>query len=187
MPVNTLQENMAMIRHARWFEENGTQSTLKVMIRVLKDIKKRTEGWKNFSIWHIELLSHYSLYHTPNRQPLPLSHGFKRFLQLLSAGILLPGSPSLNDPCNRGIPLTMTYDEKDMDSICTAAQTMLRVLCHGGINSILGCDPKIQDVTTEVSVWDVNVVVTPLEKAYGIDVDEENDEGKVDAGHIDML
>ncbi|KAE9548520.1 hypothetical protein FO519_008263 [Halicephalobus sp. NKZ332] len=173
MPVKTLHENMAMVRHARWFEENGNQSTVKVLVRCLKDIKKRTECWKNLSVWHIELLSHYCIYHTPNRQPLPLSHGFKRFLQVLSTGILLPGSPSLNDPCDRGVPLTVSYNEKDMDSICTGAQTMLRVLCHGGINSIIGGDQKIQDVTTEVSIWDGNVVVTPLEKAYDIDGDEE--------------
>lgn len=171
MPVDVLQRNMAMIRHARWFEENGNQSTIKVMVRCLKDIKKRTEGWQNFSVWHIELLTHYSTHHTPNRQPLPLSHAFRRFLQLLSTGLLLPGSPSLSDPCDRGLPINSFYSNADMDSISTAAQTMLRLLCHGGINTLLNNDGKNIDVTAEVTIWD-SVVVTPLEKAFEEDENE---------------
>uniref|UniRef100_A0A7E4W264 DZF domain-containing protein n=1 Tax=Panagrellus redivivus TaxID=6233 RepID=A0A7E4W264_PANRE len=167
LPVAVLQENMAMIRHARWFEENGNISSLKVLVRCLKDMKKRHEGWENLSIWHIELLAHYSINHTSNRQPLPLSHAFKRFLQLLSTGILLPGSPSLSDPCDRGLPLTNFYSPADMDSICCAAQTLLRVLSHGGVKMLLGTDSRQVNVTAEVSMWD-SVVVTPLEKAYGV-------------------
>lgn len=117
VPAHILQQSMAMIRHSRWFEENGNTSTMKVLVRCLKDMKKRHEGLEKLSVYHIELISHYSIHHTPNRQPLPLSHAFKRFLQLLSTGILLPGSPSLSDPCDRGYPLNSFYEDADMVSI----------------------------------------------------------------------
>lgn len=47
---------MASIRHSRWFEEHATQSSVKVLIRVIKDIKKRFDGFKALSVWAIELL-----------------------------------------------------------------------------------------------------------------------------------
>uniref|UniRef100_A0A915DXX9 DZF domain-containing protein n=1 Tax=Ditylenchus dipsaci TaxID=166011 RepID=A0A915DXX9_9BILA len=147
-----LQSNMATIRHARWFEEHATHSSVKLLIRILKDIKKRFDGFKNLNIWCIELLSHYCVMHTRNRSPLPLASAFKRFFQILATGMLLPTSPSLVDP--------------DMDNICSTAQTLLRVILHGGAEQVLGMDAKsVVNVASELTVWN-NVVVTPLEKAY---------------------
>ena len=42
---------------------------------------------------------------------------------------------------------------------------MLRILSHGGINTLLCNNGKQVNITGEISIWD-NVVVTPLEKAY---------------------
>uniref|UniRef100_A0A914YQU4 DZF domain-containing protein n=1 Tax=Panagrolaimus superbus TaxID=310955 RepID=A0A914YQU4_9BILA len=178
MPAHILQQNMAMIRHSRWFEENGNTSTMKVLVRCLKDMKKRHEGFEKFNVWHIELIAHYAIHHTPNRQPLPLSHAFKRFLQLISTGILLPGSPSLSDPCDRAYPLNSFYEDADTDAICCDAQTLLRILCHGGINAILGNDSKQVNLTAEISIWD-SVVTTPLEKAFGVDLEKMEEDFSV--------
>uniref|UniRef100_A0AC34Q7R6 DZF domain-containing protein n=1 Tax=Panagrolaimus sp. JU765 TaxID=591449 RepID=A0AC34Q7R6_9BILA len=172
LPAIILQQNLAMIRHARWFTEYCNQLTSKVLIRCLKDMKRRAEGWEKFSVWHIELLSHYSIHQTLDRHPLPLSHAFKRFLQLLSTGILLPGSPSLSDPCEKMFTLNECYDDETADAICASAQTMLRVLCHGGINTILGNDPKGVDITTDISIWN-GVIVTPLERVFDTEEKEE--------------
>lgn len=56
MPEKVLQANMAAIRHSRWFEENATQSSVKVLVRIFKDMKKRYEGFQGLSVWAIELL-----------------------------------------------------------------------------------------------------------------------------------
>jgi len=47
---------MAMIRHTRWFEEHANQSSVRILIKVLKDIKRRYEGFKALDVWSLELL-----------------------------------------------------------------------------------------------------------------------------------
>lgn len=52
---------MATIRHARWFEEHATHSSVKVLIRIIKDVKKRFDGFKALNTWSIELLVIFKL------------------------------------------------------------------------------------------------------------------------------
>ena len=55
---------------------------------------------------------------------------------------------------------------------------MLRILCHGGINALLGNDSKQVNLTVEISIWD-SVVVTPLEKAFGVDLEAMDEDAAV--------
>ena len=113
----------------------------------------------------LDLLAHYCILNTPSRQPLTLAQSYKRFLQILSAGFFLPGSAGIVDPCESGavrIHTAMTLEEQDQ--VCLTAQTLLRVLSHGGFKHILGTEGN-SSIATEVSVWD-GVVVSPHERAY---------------------
>ncbi|PSN34854.1 Interleukin enhancer-binding factor 2 [Blattella germanica] len=160
-----LQSHLAAIRHSRWFEENAHHSSIKVLIRLLRDLRNRFEGFEPLSPWMLDLLAHSSIMNNPSRQALPINQAYRRVLQLLAAGLFLPGSAGISDPCEGGnirVHTAMSLEQQDM--VCLTAQTLLRVLAHGGYKRILGLE-GVQGIATDMTVWD-GVVVSPLDKAY---------------------
>ena len=126
-----------------------------MLIRILKDIRSRFEGLSPLSPWLIDLIAHYAITNNPKRlnnaaaatnapspnEPLPIQAAFKRVFQLISAGFFLPGSAGIIDPCEQSlvrVHTTMTLEQQDL--VCYTAQTLLRVLAHGGYKTILGLE-----------------------------------------------
>jgi len=169
----------ASIRHSRWFEENSQQPTIKTLIRLLHDLRKRFNGLAPLNPWMLDLLAHYAILNNPNRTALSLTAAYRRVLQLLSAGFFCPGSAGISDPCEGGnvrVHTMMSLEEQDL--VCLTAQTLLRVLSHGGYKQVLGIEGN-SSIATEMSVWD-GVVVSPLERAY------EKSEDRKDGEEEDM-
>jgi interleukin enhancer-binding factor 2 len=165
----------AAVRHSRWFEESAQQPTIKNLIRLLHDLRKRFVGFAPLTPWMLDLIAHYAILNNPGRQALPLTQSYRRVLQLLSAGFFLPGSAGISDPCEGGqirIHTVMTLEEQDL--VCLTAQTLLRVLSHGGYKQILGIEGN-SSIASEMSVWD-GVVVNPLERAYEKPADSQVEE-----------
>uniref|UniRef100_A0A8C1GNJ7 Interleukin enhancer binding factor 2 n=2 Tax=Cyprinus carpio TaxID=7962 RepID=A0A8C1GNJ7_CYPCA len=213
LDIKVLQSALAAIRHARWFEENASQSTVKVLIRLLKDLRVRFAGFEPLTPWILDLLvgiifevkllsnlfcttpvdlpvmllssqGHSAVMNNPSRQPLPLNVAYRRCLQMLAAGLFLPGSVGITDPCESGnfrVHTVMTLEQQDM--VCFTAQTLVRVLSHGGYRKILGLEGDASYLTTEMSTWD-GVIVTPSEKAYEKPPErkEEEDEALEEGG-----
>ncbi|XP_059412459.1 interleukin enhancer-binding factor 2 homolog [Carassius carassius] len=184
LDIKVLQSALAAIRHARWFEENASQSTVKVLIRLLKDLRVRFPGFEPLTPWILDLLGHSAVMNNPSRQPLPLNVAYRRCLQMLAAGLFLPGSVGITDPCESGnfrVHTVMTLEQQDM--VCFTAQTLVRVLSHGGYRKILGLEGDASYLTTEMSTWD-GVIVTPSEKAYEKPPErkEEEDEALEEGG-----
>lgn len=143
--------HLAAIRHARWFEENAHHSSIKVLIRILKDIVKRFDGFESLNPWIIDLLAHSVIMNNPSRQALPINMAFRRVFQLLASGLFLPGSSGIADPCepnHNRVHTALTLEQQDV--VCMTAQTLLRVLCHGGFTRILGLEGNAS-IAKEVS------------------------------------
>ncbi|XP_070536777.1 interleukin enhancer-binding factor 2 homolog [Ptychodera flava] len=180
-----MQGHLAAVRHARWFEENAFHSSIKVLIRVLKDLRLRFAGLEPLTPWIVDLLAHYAIMNNPSRQPLPINTAFKRCLQLLAAGFFLPGSVGITDPCEGGnirVHTSMTLEQQDQ--VAYTAQTLLRVLCHGGYKKVLGMEGD-SSIATDMSVWE-GVVVTPSDKAYEKPEKKEEEEGGAEGGEETM-
>nr|QBH73939.1 interleukin enhancer binding factor [Franklinothrips vespiformis] len=165
LDAKIIQSHLAAVRHSRWFEENAHHSSIKVLIRLLRDLRNRFEGLEPLSPWMLDLLAHNAILNNPGRQALPINVAYRRCLQLLAAGLFLPGSASITDPCEANsmmrVHTAMTLEQQDQ--VCLTAQTLLRVLSHGGFKRIL--EGNSPDITSDTSVWE-GVVVSPLEKAY---------------------
>ncbi|XP_063754874.1 LOW QUALITY PROTEIN: interleukin enhancer-binding factor 2 homolog [Eleginops maclovinus] len=184
LDIKVLQSALAAIRHARWFEENASQSTVKVLIRLLKDLRLRFPGFEPLTPWILDLLGHSAVMNNPSRQPLSLNVAYRRCLQMLAAGLFLPGSVGITDPCESGnfrVHTVMTLEQQDM--VCFTAQTLVRVLSHGGYRKVLGLEGDASYLATEMSTWD-GVIVTPSEKAYEKPPErkEEEDEALEEGG-----
>lgn len=131
---------------------------------MLRDLRTRFEGFEPLSPWMLDL-AHFAIMNNPSRQALPINQAFRRVFQLLAAGLFLPGSAGITDPCEGGnlrIHTAMTLEQQDV--CCLTAQTLLRVLSHGGYKHILGLEGN-SSIAKEMSIWD-GVVVSPLDKAY---------------------
>ncbi len=77
MDGKILSKSHALVRQCRWFEENAHHSSVKMMIRLIHDLKKRFVGFEPLSPWMIELLAHYCVMNNPAREPLPIAKSYR--------------------------------------------------------------------------------------------------------------
>jgi interleukin enhancer-binding factor 2 len=175
-----LVNSLSAIRHIRFFEENSN-SSVKVLIRILRDVAARFEPLSVMNPWMIDLLSNFAILSNANRQALSLNQAFRRVFQLLASGLFLPGSSGLLDPCeNMPVRVHTCLTLEQQDHLCLAAQMLLRVLLHGGFKVILGIDKK-ENLIGEMSVFD-GIVISPLKLAY----EPQNDSTLQNEGDDDM-
>merc|ERR1719259_1210948 len=54
-----LYKNFDMGKRSRWFDEYGQEPNVKVLARIIADLRVRYQGFKGMSQWALELLAHY--------------------------------------------------------------------------------------------------------------------------------
>lgn len=186
LSAKSVQKHLLAIQHSRWFEESANQPPVKVLIRILRDVCSRFDGFSALSPWMIDVLAHYSVTYRKSQQLLPAYAAFKRVLQLLAGGLFLPGSTSILDPCENPQPLHSGLTLMQEDAICMTAQTLLRILCYGdGYKVILGLEPDTIGITTQMSEWD-GVVVAPSNPAFELPPRMEESETDLNDSSTDV-
>lgn len=162
IPIQVCKLHLLAYKHVHWFDLNAQNDTVKALIRIMRDLKTRFEGFSALNPWMIELLVHSSVIQPP-RKPLTIAVGFRRIVELLASGIFITGSSSITDQCDlNGARVHASMDQEKQDLVCYTAQTLIRILAHGGLETVLrGSSNLTQDTT----VWN-GVVVIPLEKVY---------------------
>ena len=84
-----------MLVQSRWVEENAMDSTIKILTRLLLDLRCRYKWFEPLTPWMIDLIAHYCVLNTSDSIPLPLDQAYKRFFKILSAGFFLPRSAGI--------------------------------------------------------------------------------------------
>ncbi|THD28226.1 Transcription factor NFAt subunit NF45 [Fasciola hepatica] len=150
IPPSTQKMALSAIKQTRWLEENASHTAVKVITRIMKDFRARFQGFRYLSSWMINLLAYYVVMQNPSRQALPVHQAFRRLFQLLSAGLFLPGSAGVIDPCEPGnIRLHTALSLAAQDELCCTAQTLLRVLLNGGYQVLFHFDENLDGATRE--------------------------------------
>uniref|UniRef100_A0A2K6FBS0 DZF domain-containing protein n=1 Tax=Propithecus coquereli TaxID=379532 RepID=A0A2K6FBS0_PROCO len=157
--------------------ENSSPSTVKVLIRLLKDLKICFPGFEPLTPWILDLWGYYPVMDSPTRWPLALNVAHRRGLQRLAAGLFMPGSVDITDPsCESGnfrIHTVMTPEQEDV--VCYTAQTLARILSCGGFRKVLDQEGDASYLASEIPTWDgVIACEKPPEKMEG--EEEENTE-----------
>nr|QBH73935.1 interleukin enhancer binding factor [Essigella californica] len=157
---NAMKLHMGAIRHSRWFDDNASHSSNKMLVRLLKDLRNRFSGLKCLNPWMIDLLAHRSLLN--NKQTLPIQIAYRRVIQLLAGGLFLPGSAGIIDPCESGnIRIQTLLSLEQQDLLCMTAQHLVRVMAHGGFIAVLNGNDNI------LKLKSINgVLFEDLQKAY---------------------
>ncbi|XP_044134747.1 interleukin enhancer-binding factor 3 isoform X1 [Bufo gargarizans] len=131
---------LASLRHAKWFQAraNGLKSCV-IVIRVLRDLCTRVPTWEPLRGWPLELLCEKAI-GTANR-PMAAGEAFRRVLECLSSGILMPDGPGLHDPCEKDATDALGHLERQQrEDITHSAQHALRLAAFGQLHKVLGMD-----------------------------------------------
>uniref|UniRef100_A0A1I7UVV5 DZF domain-containing protein n=1 Tax=Caenorhabditis tropicalis TaxID=1561998 RepID=A0A1I7UVV5_9PELO len=168
-----LMLNCFAVRHVQWFHgmsQNMSQEFVKEyqsLVRVLKDVRSRYICLKPMSVWTLQYLAFYCLNYGPNRTKVSLGTAFRRFFEIIAAGILLPKAPIIIDPTSQNHRIGFDLTLPEMDTLCMGAQTLVRTFATGdeGYRTILGTHGTPADLTVINLTWK-GIEIGPSLEAY---------------------
>ena len=93
-------KSLAEMRHAKWFDSKSKMnSSLIIIVKILRDLRNRIPTWQAFPVYVVELLCDKAL-RTVAHEMGP-GEMLRRFFEILAAGILLPTENGVYDPCEK--------------------------------------------------------------------------------------
>lgn len=132
------------IKHTKWVESNCDQM-MRILVKLIKDIRNRFSPMKSMSSRMIELLASYSIANInnkPNSLNTPLPVALLRAFQLLSSGIFLPGSSGIPDPILSNNAHFNELNLTEMDDVCRGGQMVLRLLHNEAYKQVFSGTPN---------------------------------------------
>jgi len=133
-------EALASLRHAKWFQARcvNLQSS-SMVLRILRDLCQRIPTWMPLTTWASELLVEKVL--SSVGVPLGPAEAFRCVFEAVASGILLPGGPGLQDPCEKEMAdATADMAPQQRDDITASAQHALRMIAFKQIYKVLGIE-----------------------------------------------
>lgn len=164
-----LYRNFDMRKRSHWFGEFAQEPNVRVLARLIGDMRCRYQGLRGLTQWSVELLAHYCVTGVKYNEQgqlgsLSIAAAFRRFLMILSSGFFLPGSSGIRDPIERdGRSVHQNFNKADMDAICATMQTLLRVTMQGAPEKVIGLESS--NVCDEMQIID-GVVIQPSQGCY---------------------
>jgi len=162
-------DSLADLRHAKWFQAKASQvPNCVISIRILRDLCRRNPTWSTLSQWALELLVERSL--GSLTQQISLGESFRRVLECVSSGIILPNGSGLLDPCEKkSIDATDCLKKHQREELTASDQMALRLLACKQIYKILGIECLVNNFGEQKQM--------PKKRSLEIEI-EENQEGK---------
>ncbi|CAF0974114.1 unnamed protein product [Brachionus calyciflorus] len=145
-------DSLADLRHAKWFQARASQvPNCVVTIRILRDLCRRNPTWSPLTQWALELLIERSL--TSANQNLSPGEAFRRVLECVSAGVLLPNETGILDPCEKEpVDVTDNLTGQQREEITGSAHMALRLMAFKQIHKILGIELISQPLNRRLPV-----------------------------------
>ncbi|KAM4578367.1 spermatid perinuclear RNA-binding protein-like [Fundulus diaphanus] len=135
------QAALAALRRAKWFQARVTDlKSCVVVLRVLRDVCNRQPVWEPLRGWPLELICEKAL--ATCSRPLGPGEALRRVMECIASGILLPGGPGVQDPCEREPrDVLMHLGAQQADALTHSAQHALRLIAFGQLYKVLSMDP----------------------------------------------
>ncbi|XP_023421315.2 zinc finger RNA-binding protein 2 isoform X2 [Cavia porcellus] len=156
-------ESLAALRHAKWFQARASNlQPCAIVIRVLRDLRRRVPTWGALPAWAMELLVEKAL--SSAARPLSPGDAVRRVLECVATGMLLADGPGIQDPCEKDrvdVLESMTLQERE--DVTASAQHALRMVAFRQIHKVLGIDPlpprlrfrkRPREIKAEEGAWD---------------------------------
>ena len=133
---------LAELRRAKWFSAMATPLPSCVeTIRVMKDKASRDAVWAGLGDWPLQLLVERALFSAGFA--LSPSKSVLRVLEVLASGLILPGGPGLQDPCERDeVDVFGHLSPQQREDLTRAAQTEVRHIHYRKIHITLGMEDR---------------------------------------------